>query len=113
MGLGYNPKLVGSSGRLVEVLYCVPVNGEASAAVQAGVLSGATPISSSTTPANGVSALSKPFIPVNGPVASDGDGATASETLAGQRAQCMRLLNRDQNNDGTLDNNALTVYANS
>ena len=76
--MAYNPKLI--SG--LEVLYCVPVNGEADAAVQAGVLSGATAIeSSSTTPANGVSALSKPFIPVNGPVASDGDGATASEAL--------------------------------
>ena len=108
MGLEYNSKLI--SG--LEILYCVPVNGENSAAVQAGVLSGATAISSSTTPANGVSALSKPFIPVNGPVASDGDGATASETLAGQRAQCLRLVDRDHDSDGTNESVGLTVYAN-
>ena len=120
MGLGYNPKLVGSAGRLVEVLYCVPVNGETDAAVADGVLSGQTAISSSTTPANGVSALSRPFIPVNGPDKGDGtvpehgmDYGDQAANLAAQRAQCLRLQNRDQNNDGTLDNIALTVYANS
>ena len=116
MGLAYNPKLI--SG--LEILYCVPTNGETDAAVQAGVLSGATAISSSTTPANGVSALSRPFIPVNGPDKGDGtvgaggiDYGNQATNLSEQRNQCMRLLNRDQNNDGTLDNNALTVYANT
>ena len=120
MGLAYNPKLIGSAGRLVEVLYCVPVNSESNAAVADGVLSGQTAISSSTTPANGVSALSRPFIPVNGPDKGDGtvpehgmDYGDQAANLAAQRAQCLRLQNRDQNNDGTLDNIALTVYANT
>ena len=120
MGLAYNPKLIGSAGRLVEVLYCVPVNDESSAAVADGVLSGQTAISSSTTPANGVSALSRPFIPVNGPDKGDGtvpehgmDYGDQAANLAAQRAQCLRLQDRDQDQNGASDNIALTVYANS
>ena len=109
MGMAYNPKLI--SG--LEVLYCVPVNGEADAAVQAGVLSGQTAISSSTTPANGVSALSQHFIPVNGPIDSDGDGASEDSTTALRRAQCVRLLRRDSDANGTYEDIALTVYANT
>ena len=111
MGLAYNPKTIGD-GDVVEVLYCVPVNGESNAAVAAGVLSGQTAIDTSTTPANGVSALSQPFIPVNGPIDSDGDGATEDSTLALRRAQCLRLVDRDHDSDNTVERVAFTVYAN-
>lgn len=119
MGLAYNPKLIGSAGRLVEVLYCVPTNGESNAAVQAGVLSGQTAISTSTTPAQGVSALSRPFIPVNGPDKGDGtapehgfDYGDQAANLAAQRAACLDLVDRDHDSDGTVERVAFTVYAN-
>ena len=120
MGLAYNPKLIGSAGRLVEVLYCVPTNSETNAAVADGVLSGQTAIDTSTTPANGVSALSRPFIPVNGPDKGDNsvgaggiDYGTQAQNLAAQRAACLDLVDRDHDSDGTVERVAFTVYANS
>ena len=120
MGLAYNPKLIGSAGRLVEVLYCVPTNGETNAAVADGVLSGQTAIDTNTTPANGVSALSRPFIPVNGPDKGDGtvgaggiDYGNQATNLSEQRDQCLRLTDRDHDADGTVERVTFTDYANS
>ena len=59
-----------------------------------------------------MSALSQPFIPVNGPIDSDGDGATEDSTLALRRAQCLRLTDRDHDADGTVERVTHTVYAN-
>lgn len=119
MGLAYNPKSIGD-GDVVEVLYCVPVNDEADAAVADGVLSGQTAIDSTTTPANGVSALSRPFIPVNGPDKGDGtvgaggiDYGDQAANLAAQRAACLDLVDRDHDSDGAVERVAFTVYANS
>ena len=97
-----------------EVLYMVPLNGEASAAVAPGVLSGQTAIDSSTTPAQGVSALSRHFIPVNAPgIAGDGiDYGTDAQNLAAQRVQCEELVG-EVDISGTMTEIGYTVYANN
>ena len=119
MGMAYNPKVIGSNNNFLEILYCVPTNGETNAAVADGVLSGQTAIDTSTTPANGVSALSRPFIPVNGPDKGDNsvgaggiDYGTQAQNLAAQRAACLDLVDRDHDADDAVERVAFTVYAN-
>ena len=99
-----------------KVLYVVPLNSENSAAVNDGVLSGNTAISSSSTAAQGVSLTSRHFIPVNAPGtdndASGIDYGTDAQNLAAQREQCEQVIG-DRGEDGSLAEIGYTVYGNS
>lgn len=95
-----------------KVLYCVPLNSESGASVEDDVLNGNTAISSSTTAAQGVSQLSRHFIPVNAP---DVDGCgidygNDAQNLAAQRAECEELVG-EVDISGTMTEIGYTVYA--
>ena len=80
-----------------QILYCVPVDTdvEATGAVAPGVLSGQTAMATGLTPAQGVSALSRHFIPVNGPDEVDAgaiDYGTAVQNRAAQREECEQMI---------------------
>jgi len=113
-----------------QVLYCVPlaytaadgtVLTEAGAAVNDGVLNGSDPVFSAgdtlETPANGVSANSRFFIPINAPAvepetmadglpdpnqtpASEYDYGTAQQNQAAQRAETQEMLGTRSDADG-------------
>ena len=107
-----------------KILYCVPTTyqdadgnavTETNAAVQAGVLSGATAITGTTTPANGVSANSRHFVPVNAPANDAGgiDYGNEAADLAAQRTQCESLIGeRIPIGGSTATELAWTVYGN-
>ena len=97
-----------------KVLYMVPLNSESGAAVQDGVLNGKTALSSTTTAAQGVSATSRHFIPVNAP-AVDGCGidyGNDATDLAAQRTECEELIGEVEIS-GTMTEIGYTVYANT
>lgn len=106
--MAYNPK----TPTISKVLYMAPLNGEASAAVQSGVLSGQTAINSSTTPAQGVSALSRHFIPSNAPGVDGGgiDYGNDAQNLAAQRVECEALIG-EVDIGGTMTEISYSVYA--
>ena len=97
-----------------KVLYVVPVDTdvEATGAVQTGVLSGQTAISSNTTAANGVSALSRHFIPMNAPEQGGIDYGTAAQNRAAQREECEQLI-ADRGADGSIVEICYTVFGNT
>ena len=94
-----------------KVLYMVPLNSEASAAIKPKVLSGETSISSSSTAADGVSLLSRHFVPVNAPDDAGGiDYGNDAADLAAQRVQCEELIGEVEIS-GTMTEIGYTVYA--
>ena len=97
-----------------QILYCVPVDAavEATGAVAPGILSGQTAMAAGLTPAQGVSALSRHFIPVNAGLteeaftdaAEDSDAnpsprrgngvdyGNAADNRAAQREECEQMI---------------------
>jgi len=97
-----------------KILYVVPVNSESSAAVADGVLNGNTAISSSSTASDGVSLLSRHFIPVNAPGIEGSGGedyGTDAQNLAAQREECEQVIG-DRLVSNTSTEIGYTVYGN-
>ena len=105
-----------------KILYCVPVTyqdadgnavTETNAAVQDGVLSGDTAIDAqnANTPAEGISLLSRHFVPVNAPANDAGgiDYGNEAADLAAQREECEQLIG-DRDVNGTMTEIGFTVY---
>ena len=92
-----------------KVLYMVPLNSESSAAINNKVLSGESTISGSSAASDGVSLLSRHFIPVNAE-AGGIDYGTDAQNLAAQRKECEALVG-EVDISGTMTEIGYTVYA--
>ena len=97
-----------------KILYVVPLNNEANAAVNQSVLAGSTNITANTAASAGVSANSRHFIPLNAPAVNGSGGidyGSAANNQTQQRNQCERLIGqRDINDDDSLEEISFTVY---